>query len=354
MQSTSSSFSRVSCLAVATLICLSLLSAGSTHGRDKTDEVTLVNGTFVIGEIKSLASGKLDVSTSDMGTVEIEWIAVQTIESLQLFNVGIANGNSYTGALSALGKSGICAIVGPEGEVTAELALSDIVRITELESLVWSRWTGYTDFGFSFGSANSQTDLDLDASVTYTTEKYQLLGTLAGTLSDRDQAKRTSRGSLTTAYQRLLKKRWFWVATADFSRNEELDLDLRASVIGEYGRYIHQGVRSQLAVAAGLAGTWEQYTGEDGNRNVEGVLDGRYGLYLFEGRETTLTTQLTIYPSLTTSGRIRIEFSSSLRRKLVRDFTLSLNLDESYDSKPPTTNTKKSDLRFSTTLGWSF
>ncbi len=67
-----------------------------------------------------------------------------------------------------------------------------------------------------------------------------------------------------------------------------------------------------------------------------------------------ITTTLSAYPSLTTSGRYRIELASSLRRKLVRDFRISLTLEDSYDSKPPDTAIEKSDLRFRTTLGWSF
>jgi len=341
------------CLALTVVVVLSLTSTSITYGRDKIDRITLENGSLIVGEIKGLESGKLEVSTDNMGTIEIEWVAVRSIQSSQVFNVGIADdGSSHTGTLSVPGEAGKCIVEGPDGAIEIELA--DIVRITELESLFWNRWSGYTDFGFTFASANNQTDLSLDASTTYTAERYKYLATLSGTLSDRDMATRTSQGSLTNTYQRILKNRWFWLATTDFSRNEELDLDLRASLIGEYGRYLHQSVRSQLAAAAGLAATREWYTGQDGEWNLEAVLGGRYELYLFEGRETTVTTQLTIYPSLTTSGRYRVEFSSSLRRKLVRDFSLSFSLDESYDSKPPDTNSKKSDLRFSTTLGWSF
>jgi len=349
--------SRVLCRRIgAALALLSLCAAQRVHGRDKIDEITLTNGSFIVGEIKRLESGKLEVSTSDMGTVQIEWVAVRRMQSPQLFNVEIADGSTLAGALSALDAAGLCAIVGPEGEL--ELELVDIVRITELERRFWSRWAGHTDFGFVYGSANAQTDVSLDAAATYTAEQFQFHGTLSGTLSDRDEATRTSRGSLTTAYQRLLRNRWFWVATCDLSRNEELDLDLRASAIGEYGRYIRRSARSQLAAAGGLAATRERYTDQDGEWNIEGVVDGLYELYLFEGRETTLATRLTVFPSLTTSGRFRVELSSSLRRKLVRDFILSLTLEESYDSKPPSTgtetDTKKSDLRFRTTLGWSF
>ena len=85
----------------------------------------------------------------------------------------------------------------------------------------------------------------------------------------------------------------------------------------------------------------------------EAVLSSEYELYIFEGRDTTLTAHLSLMPSLTVSGRDRVEFSSSFRRKLVQDFAISLTMEESYDSAPPE-GAVKSDTRFVTSLGWSF
>ena len=144
------------------------------------------------------------------------------------------------------------------------------------------------------------------------------------------------------------------MATLEFSRNEELNLDLRAGLIGTYGIYIIKDSRSELAFAGGLSANRELFSDLDGEWNLEAVSDGLYELYLFEGRDTTFATRLTIFPSLSTSGRYRAEFSALLRRKLVRDFTLSLAVEESYDSKPLRTGSKSSDLRIRTTVGWSF
>jgi len=331
---------------------LMLCTATCVFGREKTDEITLANRSLIVGEIRGLQAGLLEVGTDDMGTVQIEWVAVASIRSRQIFEIGTSDGDNSTGRISPADGAGRCTIDGAQGSI--ELELVDIVRIKQLELQFWGRWHGHTDLGFAYGSANSQTDLTIDVAAKYTAEQFQFNNSVSGTLSDRNDAQRTSRGSLTSAYQRLLKRRWFWVATVDLARNEELDLELRASAIGEYGRFLRQTSRSQLAVAGGLSATRERYSDQSGEWAFELAFDGLYELYLFEGRETSVATRLTIFPSLTTSGRYRGEFSSSLRRKLVRDFTLSLTLEESYDSKPPGADSKKSDLRFRTTLGWSF
>jgi len=341
---------RPACVTILTVLCVCV--ASFAYGREKTDEITLANGSFIIGEVKSLEVGMLEVSTDDMGTVQIEWVAVQRIRSSQLFDVDTADGESHTGALSPGDASGTLTIEDSDRRV--EVALLDVVRIAELGRTFWDSWSGHVDVGVAYGSANSQYDVTVDAETVYTAEDFKILNALTGTLSDRDKAERTSRGSLTSTYQRTLRERWFWLAAVDLSRNEELALDMRAGLIGAYGRYVSHTSRSRLALAGGLSANREKYFSEDGEWNLEGLLAARYELFLFEGRETSFTTTLSTYPSLTTSGRYRVEFTSSLRRKLVRDFTLSLTLEESYDSKPPDTAIEKSDLRFRTTLGWSF
>ena len=331
---------------------LYLCAADYAHGRDKTDEITLKNGSFIIGEIKKLEAGVLEVSTNDMGYLKIEWVAVGRIQSSQFFDIDTADGSSLTGAMSPAENAGTCTITGPGGP--NEVALLDVVRIAELEHTFWSRWSGHTDAGFAYGSANNQNDLTIDNEATYTTESYRLLNTLAGTLSDRDNAERTSRVSLVSTYQHNLRNRYFWLTSLDLSRNEELDLDMRAGIMGAYGRDVLQSSRSRFGLAAGLSANREKYFLKEGAWNWEALLTARYGLFLFEGHETTLTTTLQVFPSLTDSGRYRVEFISSLRRKLVRDFTLALTLEESYDSRPPDATIEKSDMRFRTTIGWSF
>jgi len=287
-----------------------------------------------------------------MGYLKIEWVAVERIQSSQFFDIDTADGSSLTGAISPADNAGTCTIAGPEGR--SEITLLDVVRIAELEHTFWSRWSGHADAGFAYGSANNQNDLTIDTAAIYTTESYRFFNTLIGTLSDRDNAERTSRGSLVSTYQHNLDKRWFWLTSFDLSRNEELELDLRASIIGAYGRDVLQSSRSRFSLAAGLSANREKYFLEEGVSNWEALLTAKYDLFLFEGHETTLTTTLQLFPSLTDSGRYRVEFASSLRRKLVRDFTLSLTLEESYDSRPPDATIEKSDFRFRTTIGWSF
>ena len=62
--------------------------------RDKTDVIVLKNGDRVTGEILELEYGLLRLSTDDMGTINIEWSAIASIDSQYTFDVQRAGGRS--------------------------------------------------------------------------------------------------------------------------------------------------------------------------------------------------------------------------------------------------------------------
>ena len=72
-------------------ILLQLMST-SVIGRDKTDVIILKNGDHITGEIKSLARGKMSLSTDSMGTVSIEWEDVEQVTSHWFFEVETETG----------------------------------------------------------------------------------------------------------------------------------------------------------------------------------------------------------------------------------------------------------------------
>ena len=339
-------------LACVTALTVSSLVSSVVWSREKTDVVHLTNGDRITGEIKQLDLGVLTLKTDHAGTVSVEWVGIEMIESTQLFEVTETNGDRLLGRIGPSNDGTEFEIEGFGRE--SLLGHEDIVRIAQMEEGWWRRWRGYVDLGAELASANNQTDLTLDAEARYRSERFDLTTTLFLSAKDRDAAARTSRGDLISSYKRFLRRRWFWYGQVQVTRNEELDLDRRLTVSGGAGRFLLQTTRSQLSLGAGLSALRENYYDEPpGEWSSEAVLSSRYELFLFEGRETSITADLSLLPSLTVSGRYRVELYSSFRRKLVRDFTLALTLEESYDSKPPEA-ALGSDTRLRTTLGWSF
>jgi hypothetical protein len=60
---------------------LASIVSSPAFAREKSDVVWLVNGDRITGEIKRLEHGVLRLGTDSLGTVNIEWDDIKTIES---------------------------------------------------------------------------------------------------------------------------------------------------------------------------------------------------------------------------------------------------------------------------------
>lgn len=133
---------------------------------------------------------------------------------------------------------------------------------------------------------------------------------------------------------------------------EILGLDERWLVRGSG---VYRTVRTDIRelLGAGLAVSREEYIGEQpGDNNLEGTLSVRYFAFHFDDPELQVTTALWLFPSLTTTGRVRVEFDTNVKRELISDLFWSLSLYWTYDSDPPSGD-QKDDLTVSFALGWS-
>jgi hypothetical protein len=72
---------------VALLVLCACLAAGTAVAAPKVDVVVLQNGTRVVGEIRTMSRGKLELKTDDMGTLEIEWGNVSEVTAPEYFEV---------------------------------------------------------------------------------------------------------------------------------------------------------------------------------------------------------------------------------------------------------------------------
>jgi len=338
------------CLVMAAAVIT--LGVGQVVARDKVDVLTLSNGDRVTGEIKQLNLGELQLKTHLMDTVEIDWIGVTSIASPQLFEVVDSAGAKHFGPISPGKEDATLLVSSEEGDVT--LAHDQVVNIAQLERKLLHRWTGHVNLGFNITAANTATNLTLDAATSYRSEKASWSGSLQSTLSDRDDADSTARAVLGTSYEKTIRGNTFWISFAQLENNQELDLDLRATLGAGVGRFLARGVRSELSVIAAPAGNREKYAGqESGDWTAELIVMGRYDLFLFGGHDTRLSTSFGILPSLSSWGRYRIELNSSFSRKITSDLNISISLYDSYDSDPPSDSTSN-DWGVTTSLGLTF
>jgi putative salt-induced outer membrane protein YdiY len=340
------------------LVGLAMLGCASPALADKTDIIHLKNGDRVTCEIKQLERGRLKVSTDSMSTVYIEWKDILRISSKEFYVVELQDGSRLQGTLAAPDVDGKLRLRTGDS-ATGEYQLISMTQVVWLDPLkldqqVIKRWDGSVSAGFDTTKANNDTSLSASFDARRRAEDFLL--NFSGSIYSRSQdgAEDSLRADFSGVYRGLLEDRWYWAALGTLERNDELAIDLRTLGGAGYGRFLVQTGRTLWSLTGGLAVVNEQRAGnQDAETSVEALFTTDYEFFTYDTPKTTLTTSLTIFPSLTESGRVRSNLDFALRRELIEDLFVEISIYDSYDSKPPE-NGEKNDYGIVTGLGYTF
>jgi putative salt-induced outer membrane protein YdiY len=337
------------CLAVLLLFCCTTTALAA-----KTDVIYMRNGDRLTCEIKSLERGRLKVSTDSMGTVYIEWKDIAQLVSKSTFVVEMADGARFPGTLTMPMADGTL-VVTNDGEAR-RLSMNDVVWIDplKLDEARIKRWDGSVSAGFDKTKANNDTSLSASFDARRRGQDFQL--NFNGSLFSRsqDEAEDTVRANFGTVYRGLLEDRWYWAGLGSLERNDEQAIDLRTLAGAGYGRFLVQTGRSLWSATAGIVVVNEQRAGtESAETNLEALLNTEFEFFTYDTPKTSLTTSLTVFPSLTENGRVRTNADVALRRELIEDLFVELSVYDTYDTDPPEEG-EKNDYGIVTSLGYSF
>ena len=347
---------------ILTLMFVSIVAVPA-FARDKTDVVTLANGDRVTGEIRHLEHGILRLSTDSMSDINIEWDDVLRIESNYEFQFERTDGTRIAGTIVPTVDQHEILVSGDHQ--TAAFAHEKIIRISQLEDSFFDRVNGSANFGFNFTKASDVSQLSFGLHANHRTEIREFsIDTNIIRTSDRDGLT-TQQSDLQLGLTKFRNNRRFNSFLLGFESNDELGLKLRSSFGGGFGRYLIQTNTSELSVIAGVLGTSESFTTpltETGldetsshEQNIEGLLGVEFSKFIFDDPKVDMSFKLSVFPSITDSGRYRAQFDANIRRELIEDLFLNLNLYDSYDNDPPSSAAESTnDYGIVTSLGWSF
>jgi putative salt-induced outer membrane protein YdiY len=328
--------------------------AGPAQAAPRTDIVILMNGDRITGEVKSLEQGKLEFKTDAAGTLYIEWDKIQSVETTQYLRVELSNGLRYFGQAPRPVEDGTLRMVADEDAKGWNLKMASVIRIDPIEKEFLKRIDGYLTAGYNYTKSNDLQQFTFTGGLNAraTTHQWSLDGSSTVTTQQGDDD--SARWNLAGGYRHFLADRWFLQGFGGFEGNDELGLDLRSTVGGAYGRYLAQTNHQDWVTYAGLAYTRENYTGRDQADSVEGVLGTQYSFYRYDLPEASLDATLNVLPSLTQSGRVRVDGKLRSRYEIVKDLFFEVSLYGNYDSDPGETAISNSDYGLTTSLGYSF
>ena len=337
--------------------CAAALVAGTmaappVGAAPKVDVVVLQNGTRVVGEIRSMSRGKLELKTDDIGTLQVEWGNVAQVTAPEFFEVEDMEGGLYFGALQPGGSEGAIRVVSDWGDNA--LLLHRVARLQLVKSGFWDRFRGSIDAGASYTSATELLQVELDGELGYRRPRFEVTARANAVLTQQPEVDDTRRSSATVGYARLFPNRHRVFAQGTVEQNQELGYDLRSSVVGGWSYMLARSQRNELQGGGGLGLNREKPVEGDSTTNVEAVVGFDWSNFAYDFPNTDIRVTAFGYLGLNQWGRFRLEADASLRREVFSDFYLGVKGYESYDSQPATEGAQKNDWGLSLTLGYSF
>lgn len=341
-------------LAIAAAIGL-LLIALPALSREKVDIIVMDNGDRITGEITGLGQGILTVKTDNLGTLSIEWLHVASVQTPFVFQVEMADGRILLGSLGTSEDSRTVAIVSGEERRTTNR--DDMVRMAPMQERILDRFTGSVSAGVTYTKGTEQTQVNFSLSSMYFAEKFHA-SISASSLATfgSGESESTARDTFNFTYRRLRPERWFSAGIFESQRNDELGIDLLASLGAGYGRYLLQNQRTTLALTGGVVATREWDVGEDEvtEDSLEAFLDIDHTYNVLDSPKVNFSNNFTIYPGLTNWGAVRADFDASLRWEMIKDLYWSLQLYGSYANANEGGSATSTDYGFVTGLSYSF
>lgn len=318
------------------LLGMSFLIAGAIGAvPDKTDKVHVLNGDVITCEVRKLEYGYLTVKTDPMSTVQIKWSHVLRVTSQERFSLDIVDGTVLVGSLvEASGPGKLRVELTPEGGYR-EIELETVTFIYELEEDLRQRIDGDLSLGYSFTKASEVSQLNFAFNLSATTERHKWDGSLSSIDTAQPGRDDSNRSQAQIGYWRFFDRRWFGLLQSTADHNDELGLDLRASLAVLGGRYLTPTPAMVLGAGVGLSVNREWNVDDTDTNNLEGVAALRWEWFIRDTPKLELSTNLTIYPSLSTSGRVRGSTNASIRKEFAKDLFWKINAYGDFDSEPP-------------------
>lgn len=339
------------------ILFLTLTWAPAICAKNNDDVVVLKNGDRLTGEIKGLQRGELKVKADYMAeAVRLDWARIERLESKSTFIISLIDGKLFTSVMRLLpGNSNeVPNFVIGSSDGALRVHQSDVIRIVPVEPGFWKRLEGSIDFGFSFTSGNDQYQTNLTATTTYRTGEHSFTASIDSAFSGQPQGNSTTRKQFAFDYRKQLTPRYYAGGLFELLQSDQQSLDLRTSVGGLIGRNLRQTESSRLSVFGGVVGTREKYSvliGKPESVNADALAGVDFNIFHF--KKTDVSSRFSLFPSLTTPGRMRMQTTSDLHIKIVKDLYWGFHVYENFDSKPPV-RADKNDLGISTSLGWKF
>jgi hypothetical protein len=280
----------------------------------------------------------------------IKWSEVVGVFTARSILINTSKGRIMYGKIKSIRPGELTISTEDEGDLT--FGLDEVVYIKPMEKGFKERISGGLDLGYTMTRTRNQRQFSVRSRLGYLAEKWYTdvaYNTLQSRQDDIGDISRTD-GYLT--YVRVLPKDWFVLIRLDFLHNTEQRLDLRLNNKVGGGKFLARTNKLNWSVLGGVSFNNENFWGEtDDRQSAESWIGSQ--LNLFDMGDISLLTNGFVYPSLTESRRLRVDYTLDLKYDLPLDFYIKTGLTVNYDNQPAA-GAGSTDYVWQTTFGWSW
>lgn len=317
----------------------------------QNDSLVFSNGNIVVGEVKSMDKGVLQIETdySD-ADFKIEWQKINYLSTETSFLMQLSNGEQYIGRLSS-DSSGAVQINSQYNGIRITNR-DDIVFLRPVKKKFGDRFNASIEFGTNVTKANNFRQLSSRVTSSYIAEKWSgdfQFSTLQSIQENADSIRRTD-GSSNFNYF-LPHNRYLSVSVTTLS-NTEQKLDSRVNVKLGYGHYIIRTNSAYWGTRLGVNRSYESFSSETDDRTSwEGFLGTELNIY--DLGDFKISTNAIAYPGFTEKGRWRVDFTADAKYEFDFDLFFKIGGTINFDNQPAEGATTL-DYVIQTTIGWEW
>jgi len=326
----------------------------SHHISAQTDSLIFRNGNYIVGEVKTMDRNVVSVKTpySDKDFA-IKWHRIKEIYTDTYFLITLSDGSRYSGTLQSK-EPGRATILTDSGR-SIDINIIDIVFLDDMEKGFWNQLSFSIEVGLDLTKANNFKQFSTRSSLGYTAKRWNANATFNTLFSRQDSTENIQRTDGGISFRYLMPRDWYPLVSVGFLSTTEQKLDLRTTVMGGMGKFVIHTNKTYWSFTGGLNINNENFsTADTQDRQSLEVFVGTE-LNMFNIGDLDFLTNLITYPSLTESGRWRVDYNIETKYEMWfdDDFYIKLGFSFNYDNQP-TEGASDLDYVFQTGFGWEW
>jgi putative salt-induced outer membrane protein YdiY len=316
------------------------------------DELHLLNGDVITGQVIRMEDNKLFFKTSYAGEIKVDWPEVRNLISDDAIKVILSDGTVLEG-FARKASENTMRLETKKLEAPSDFKLSAVTAINPGKKPI-VKITGRTNVGLTQERGNNDTDsLRLDGEFIARTEKSRY--TLRGEL-DKERAEGVTTVDNWLAYGNYsyyLSRKWFLYGQTLFEHDKFSDLDLRSTLGAGAGYQFFESEALNLSAAIGPAWVNEDFIKAEDDDYAAGQWLIEYDQFLFK-KFVQLFHRQTGWVKVSDSNKWILLTRQGLRFPIYKGFTTTVQYNYDYDNDPSADADKKWDSKLMFLLGWQF